>query len=573
MASIFSNPIIAMVIMLGGLVLFHEAGHFLVGRWCGVAVETFSIGFGGTIFSRRRGNTTYQISWLPLGGYVKFYGATRNEDVPAGLNGMLYTDTPVWKRALIVLAGPAANFLLAFLIFWVMVMAGIERPPATVGDVIEGGRAQVAGVLPGDEFVQIDGEAVKVWSDIERIISRNPERPLPVVVERAGKPVQFTMTPEAVPGISLFGSRTKIGRAGVALGYPSAVVAVVDPSSIVAKAGLKTGDRIESYSIAGVNSRVLGFHHLLKLLKRWQHDGVSTVELHVVQVQVVEDGSKDGKVSEKTLGEPRSVSLNIKDWPKSDQLTDRAFAKRLGILDSHLTIAIVHGDAVGTLKPGDQIVSWNGADVRTIYHLQEMMGENTVPTAMLSVIRDGKPLDLNVKLKAFETQKPEGAVTLYILDVSMLGMSTLPDPVIEQHSNPITAAGVAIAEAYRQTSMMVISLWSIVTGQTSLKALGGPIMIAKVAGDSAKAGLMTFVAMMAVISINLGLVNLFPIPVLDGGQLVMLGAEQLKGKPLTERTLENFQKLGFVLVLCLIVLAMYNDLSRFWKSMISSIMG
>ena len=570
MASIFSNPIVAMLIMLGGLVLFHEAGHFLVGRLCGVAVETFSIGFGGTILSKRRGHTTYQISWLPLGGYVKFYGATRNEDVPAGLEGRLYTDAAVWKRALIVLAGPAANFLLAFLIFWVMVMAGIERPPATVGDVIEGGRAQVAGIMPGDEFVQIDGEPVKVWTDIERIISRNPERPLPVVVERLGKRIEMTLTPEAVPGLSLFGSRTKIGRAGVALGYPSAVVAVVDPASMIAKAGLKTGDRVESYTINGVTSKVLGFHHLLKLVKRWKHDEVGPVQLHVIQVQVVEDG---GKVSEKTVGDSRPLTVRPAEWPASENMTDRAYGKQLGILDSHLTLAVVHGDAVGTLIPGDQIVSWNGAEVRTIYHLQEMMGENLIPTANIGVIRDGKSLDLTVKLKPYETQKPEGAITVYILDVTMLGMSNMPDPVIEQHSNPVTAASVAVGEAYRQTSMMVVSLWSIVTGQTSLKALGGPIMIAKVAGDSAKAGLMTFVAMMAVISINLGLVNLFPIPVLDGGQLVMLGAELLKGRPLTERTLENFQKLGFVLVLCLIVLAMYNDLSRFWKSMISSIMG
>lgn len=573
MASVFSNPIVAMLIMLGGLVLFHEAGHFLVGRWCGVAVETFSIGFGGTIFSKRRGHTTYQVSWLPLGGYVKFYGATRNEDIPAELKGRLYMDAPVWKRALIVLAGPAANFLLAFLIFWAMVMAGIERPPATVGDVIEGGRAQVAGILPGDEFVQIDQEPVKVWTDIERIISRNPERPLHVVVERQGKHVELTLTPEAVPGVSLFGSRTKIGRAGVALGYPSAVVAVVDPTSIVAKAGLKTGDRIESVTINGVTSKVLGFHHLLKLLKRWKQSEIGSVELHVIQVQVVEEKGKDSKVAEKVVGEVRTITVQPAEWPASENLTDRAYGKKLGILDSHLTVAVVHGDAVGTLQPGDQLVSWNGVDVRTIYHLQEMMGENLTSTATIGVIRDGKTLDLNVKLKAYETQKPEGAITVYVLDVAMLGMSNMPDPVIEQHTNPITAASVAIGEAYRQTSMMVVSLWSIVTGQTSLKALGGPIMIAKVAGDSAKAGLMTFVAMMAVISINLGLVNLFPIPVLDGGQLVMLGAEQLKGRPLTERTLENFQKLGFVLVLCLIVLAMYNDLSRFWKSMISSIMG
>ena len=98
-------------------------------------------------------------------------------------------------------------------------------------------------------------------------------------------------------------------------------------------------------------------------------------------------------------------------------------------------------------------------------------------------------------------------------------------------------------------------------------------MIAKVAGDSAKAGWMAFLATMAVISINLGLVNLFPIPVLDGGQLVLLGVEGLKRSPIEEASIENFQKIGFVMVMSLVVLALYNDLSRFWAGMIGSVMG
>jgi regulator of sigma E protease len=120
---------------------------------------------------------------------------------------------------------------------------------------------------------------------------------------------------------------------------------------------------------------------------------------------------------------------------------------------------------------------------------------------------------------------------------------------------------------------MVTGLWQIITGAVPVKSLGGPIMIAKVAGDSAKAGWLAFVASMAIISINLGLVNLFPIPLLDGGQLLLLGAEAMKRKPIEEATIENFQKLGFVMVLSLVVLALYNDLSRFWGSIVGSIIG
>jgi regulator of sigma E protease len=121
--------------------------------------------------------------------------------------------------------------------------------------------------------------------------------------------------------------------------------------------------------------------------------------------------------------------------------------------------------------------------------------------------------------------------------------------------------------------MMVTSLWMIISGSMPVKALGGPVMIAKVAGDSAKAGWMAFFASMAVISINLGLVNLFPIPVLDGGQLLLLAAEGVKRAPIEESTIENFQKIGFVIVMSLVILALYNDLSRFWSSMVRSILN
>jgi len=164
-------------------------------------------------------------------------------------------------------------------------------------------------------------------------------------------------------------------------------------------------------------------------------------------------------------------------------------------------------------------------------------------------------------------------VTIYTPEITMLGLSTLPEPAIIQVKNPVKAAWFALEEGYTQTAMMLSSFWAIISGQLPLKALGGPIMIAKVASDSAKAGISAFLATMAIISINLAIVNLFPIPVLDGGQLMMLAAERFKGAPLGEQTIENFHKLGFVLVLCMIVLAMYNDLSRYWASMIGSVMG
>ena len=572
MQNIFFHPVVAMIVMLGTLVLFHELGHYLVGRWCGVAVEKFAIGFGQSIAAFRRGQTDFIIGWIPLGGYVKFFGGTRNEDTPDDVKGLLYWQAPVWKRALIVAACPAANFVLAFFIFWLMVMRGIEQPPPIVGEVIESGRAQQAGILPGDRFLQVEGVDVKNWSDIERAFQKNPEKKLEVIISRDGQSIQKSVTPEAVVGRSIFGSRARIGRVGVALGFPSAVVSITSAESVLAKDGLKTGDRIEAWlDEAGLEHKIQGLHETFKLFAHWGREKRKPVTVLVRPVSIVD--VSEGRPQEKPASDSRRVVLNVTKWPVFSAQTDRAYAAELGALDSHLTIGLVRDGLSGILLPGDRLVSWSNVPVRNIFHLQELMESWKSPEVSLTVMRDYKMLSLMVPLKAVEVQAPEGLVTVYVLNASMLGQSSLPESDILKEGNPIKAAVVAVDEAYKQTEIMVLGLWQIMSGAVPIKSLGGPIMIAKVAGDSAKAGWMAFLASMAVISINLGLVNLFPIPVLDGGQLVLLGVESVKRSPLEESTIENFQKLGFIMVMSLVILALYNDLSRFWSSIVGSILG
>lgn len=572
MQSFISHPIVAMLVMLGSLILFHELGHYLAGRWCGVAIEKFAIGFGHRLAAIRRGQTDFLIGWIPLGGYVKFYGSHRNEDVPDHVQGLLYWQAPVWKRAIIVAAGPLANFLLAFVIFWIMVMHGIERLPAVVGDVIEGSRAQQAGIMPEDRFVELDGKKVKSWSDIERIFQKNPDTTLRATVERQGALVEKQVTPESVVGRSIFGSMAKIGRVGVALGYPSAVVTLASSNGVLAADGLMTGDRIESWTDeSGRVHKIQGLHETFRLFAEWSRAGLREVHVTVRPVKIEDDQA--GKPIEVASASARDIVLHVGEWPKATTGSDRSYAEELGVVDSHLTVGVARGQASGVVKPGDRLLRWNGSKIQTIFHLQEIMENWKNPNVELVVLRDFKEIALNVPLKPIELQLPEGVVTVYVLEVSMLGQTALPDPVIDQEQNPVKAAFMAVDEAYSQTTMMVTSLWHILTGVTPVKALGGPMMIAKVAGDSAKAGWMAFIASMALISINLGLVNLFPIPVLDGGQLMLLAAEGIKRSPIEESTIENFQKIGFVIVMSLIVLALYNDLSRFWSSMIRSIMN
>jgi regulator of sigma E protease len=503
---------------------------------------------------------------------VKFYGGTRNEDTPDDVEGLLYWQASVWKRAFIVAAGPAANFILAFLIFWGMVIHGIEQPPPTVGDVIEGSRAQQAGIVPGDRFVSVDGVTVKNWSDIERTFQKNPEKELDVVVLRGGRDVEKKLTPEAVVGRSIFGSKAKIGRVGVALGFPSAVVTITSADSPLARDGLKTGDRIESWlDEAGKSHKIQGLHETFKLFSEWGRNYRRPVSVSVRPISIAE--GKDGRAQENAASEPRVVSLDAAKWPVHQGQTDRAYAASLGAVDSHLTVGLPRETLSGILEPGDRLASWNNIPIRNIFHLQEMMESWKSSEVSVVVVRNFKELSLLIPLKSIDVQAPEGLVQVYLLNAVMLCQASLPEAELLQERNPVIAAGVAINEAYKQTSVMLIGFWQIITGSVPIKSLGGPMMIAKVAGDSAKAGWMAFLASMAVISINLGLVNLFPIPLLDGGQLMLLGAEFIKRSPLEETTIENFQKLGFIMVMSLVILALYNDLSRFWGSIVGSMFG
>ena len=590
MSQFFSHPIPAVVILLGLLVFIHELGHYLVGRWCGIAVETFSIGFGPRILGFRRGGTDYQISWIPLGGFVKFAGAHPSEDVPAGLKGIGFLQASLPKRAATIVAGPAANFLLAVVVYAILVTGGIPHPPALIGEVIEGSAAAKAGLQYGDRIVQIADRKVETWRDIEETISASPGKPLAVTVLRAdNQSLKLDLTPEAVNTVDMLGRAATVGRAGVALGRQPAIISVLSSSSPSAAAGLKTGDKVTEVIFAGQSHSVKFYPDLVALLRDAAKSGgasnttnaVDSVELKVTTAPLPElnEGRPDPKATteqtlEKSTADVRTLTLSLLAV-RGASGSDREFMHLLGLSSSELTVArlVDAGEDTVPLKTGDVLVAWSGSPLRDVYALREKLIANNDSAATFTVLRGDQRLDVRVALKGIEVQKPDGPATLYTLPLLFWGQLLDPEPVIEQYSNPLMAVAFGVRQTASQTRELFTNVASLVTGDIPLKALGGPMLIAKVAGDSARRGWQTFLGSMALISINLGLINLFPIPVLDGGQLVLIGVEGVRRRPLREAAIENFQKIGFALVMALVVLATYNDLSRFWRSMLESVVG
>ena len=216
----------AFVAIITPIVFFHELGHFSVARLFGVRVETFSIGFGPAIWSwvDRKG-TRWKISWLPLGGYVKFFGdldaaSTPDRETAANMTAderaVAFPFKPLYQRALIVAAGPAANFVLAIVVLTAfLAIFGAITAPALISQVVPGTPAQAAGFRVGDLIVDIDGRHIDSFDDVTAMVAMRPGEPLDVTIERAGKPVLLHVTPKLTTLKDQFGDEEKVGRLGI----------------------------------------------------------------------------------------------------------------------------------------------------------------------------------------------------------------------------------------------------------------------------------------------------------------------------------------------------------------------
>ncbi|WP_313805357.1 RIP metalloprotease RseP [Sphingobium sp.] len=234
----FLLTVFAFVAVIGPLVFVHELGHYLVGRWCGVKAEAFSIGFGPEIAAwvDKRG-TRWRLGALPLGGYVRFKGDMnaasqidpRWLEMPAAERAESFPAKPLWQRAAIVAAGPAINFLFAILILATFAFVhGESRTPAVAGQVQPGSAAAAAGVLTGDHIVSLNGREMATFDDIRLFAQIRPGEPVTIVIERKGKLLEKQGKIGAVQEDDGFGNRFRIGRLGIAPGEP-----VIEPVSLV----------------------------------------------------------------------------------------------------------------------------------------------------------------------------------------------------------------------------------------------------------------------------------------------------------------------------------------------------
>jgi regulator of sigma E protease len=346
--------LISFIVLLGILIFAHELGHFLAARAMGVGVLKFSLGFGPKIFGKKIGETEYVLSWIPLGGFVKLMGESSDEELSPEDEKKSFCKQSVWKRIMIVFAGPCFNFLLAVLIFIVVQIYGLPNLTSEIGEVQKNSAAFEAGMMNGDKIISIDGQKIVFWDDIREIMTNVKDKQVKIVVARGAQEKLLLITPRLSKSKNIFGEE----------------------------------------------------------------------------------------------------------------------------------------------------------------------------------------------------------VPAYLMGITPLGKT-----VIERR-NPWDAILSAVYKTWEISKLTVISVVKMLEGVISPKTLGGPIFIAQVAGAQVKEGIIPFILFMAILSINLGVINLFPIPILDGGHIFFYLIEIVTRREVSVKVREISQQVGFVFLIMLMLFVIFIDIER-----------
>ncbi len=199
--------VLAVVLVFGGLIFFHELGHFSAARALGMGVSTFSLGFGPKLLKVKKGKTEYALSLLPLGGYVALVGEQDEQELPEGFTKEeSFSERPAWQRLIVVLAGPIANMVLALILCIILTLGwGIHTMTPSIGEVTEGSPAQAAGLATGDTIVSINGRDISSWEELSDSIAASNGSPLRMMVDRKDSLIEVTVTPERSERKTIFG--------------------------------------------------------------------------------------------------------------------------------------------------------------------------------------------------------------------------------------------------------------------------------------------------------------------------------------------------------------------------------
>lgn len=532
------------------LIFVHELGHFVWAKVFGVKVLTFSIGFGPKILRLRGRETEYCVGMLPLGGFVKMLEENRQEPVLPEDRRRTFEAQALWKRVIIVMSGPTMNVLFPVLLYFAVFVGETRFQPPTVGVVLPGHPAE-GKLRPGDRILEVDNEHIETFAELHRIVANSPNKELKLKVFRENDHVEVAVIPEEKVVRKPLDIIERVGEIGIKPNRPAAVVGVARPDSPAYRGGLRTFDLVTE-----VRGRSVKTFADLELVLRENHgETVPVTYLRPLVVPRALGGLADMAVYE------AGVAALTPEAGHGD------LTAKTGLEPADMYVANVpEGSAewMAELRPGDRIIEVDQVEVTAWSMAVERLMSAPDRPHVLTWIHGGQRKSGTIQLRREDYLDEYGEHRPRFFVRMSNWAPSVPEPVVNSSSRFGFAFQSALEETYDVVRFIVVGIVRIAEGKVSISTLGGPITVYDVVGEEGKKGVSYFVWAMAVISINLGLINLLPIPVLDGGHLLFFVFEAVLRRPLPLRVRELASLAGMVLLFALMGVAFKNDVERRW---------
>ncbi|MDE0681729.1 MAG: RIP metalloprotease RseP [Candidatus Poribacteria bacterium] len=531
------------MIPLGFLIFIHELGHFYAAKHCGIKVSTFSLGFGPKLVGIQRGETEYKISLLPFGGYVEMEGMDPSEQTRAPGE---FASASLGSRAFVVAAGPAVNLLFGIFVYWSIFAIGLNADAARliggltgmplaaektvqIGWVADDGPGTAGGLMPGDTLVSVNGDSIRHWSAFQTRVVTGANKDLELVVERDGIRHTLTVRPDAIPSV-----RGDIGEIRVNSGDET-IVNHITEGSIATQAGLQVGDVIESINGEKLyNVPYFGYGV-------WHPSANWVDEKYKALYNNINENRETLVLGIRRADETLILEMPV-DWRVIASVQKGSLAEDAGI------------------RSGDVLATLNGEAIDEMTFYSQLMAQANQPIE-IGLIRGGnlKQVTLSSEAQSSKTD-PENIMFGLMWRTSLSGMQLAPKKVPLPEYNLFTGFGKSVEATGLTFTAVGRTFQQLISGEVSPKHLAGPMGIATATSNMfSRLGLSSVIFFIGFISINLCVINLLPIPIADGGQLLFCAVEKVRGRPIPRRVQEVVQQVSKVLLIALFLYITWFD--------------